>query len=65
MKKSNTQERLKLIMQEKNLRQVDLLNKCMPFCEKYNVRLGRNDISQYVSGKAEPTQIRLSILARL
>ena len=35
MKKSNTQERLKLIMQEKNLRQVDLLNKCMPFCEKY------------------------------
>ena len=63
MKKSNTQERLKLIMQEKNLRQVDLLNKCMPFCEKYNVRLGRNDISQYVSGKAEPTQIRLSILA--
>lgn len=63
MKKSNTQERLKLIMEEKNLRQVDLLNKCMPYCKKYNVRLGRNDISQYVSGKAEPTQIRLSILA--
>ena len=63
MKKSNPQERLKLIMEEKNLRQVDLLNKCMPYCKKYNVRLGRNDISQYVSGKAEPTQIRLSILA--
>ena len=58
MKISNTQERLKLIMEEKNLRQVDLLNKCMPYCKKYNVRLGRNDISQYVSGKAEPTQIR-------
>lgn len=62
MKKTNTATRLKEIMSTYNLRQVDILNKCQPFCQKYNVRLGRNDISQYVSGKVEPGQDKLSIL---
>ena len=62
MKTSNTAQRLKELMQENNYRQVDILNKCMPFCEKYGIKLGRNDLSQYVNGKVEPGQEKLSIL---
>lgn len=62
MRTSNTSERLKLLMEENNYRQVDILNKCTPYCEKFNVKLGRNDLSQYVNGKVEPGQEKLSIL---
>lgn len=62
MKKSNTSERLRKIMEERNYRQVDILKKCEPYCEKYGIKFGRNDLSQYVSGKVEPGQNKLSIL---
>ena len=64
MKKETTSERLKQIMRERNLKQVDILRKCAPICEKYNVRLGKNDLSQYVSGKVEPGSDKLGILGR-
>lgn len=60
--KVTTSERLKQIMNEKNLRQVDILNMAQPFCKQYNVKLNRNDLSQYVSGKVEPGQFKLSML---
>lgn len=63
MKKENTSVRLKEIMKERNLRQVDILEKCKPFCERFNVKLARNDLSQYVNGKVEPGQEKLTILA--
>ncbi len=62
MKQSNTSERLKQIMKEQNLKQVDILSKAKPYCEKYHIRLGRNDLSQYVSGKVEPGRDKLTIL---
>ena len=62
MKKENTSIRLKKIMSEKNLRQVDILELCKPYCEKYDIKLGKNDLSQYVSGKVEPGQKKLTIL---
>lgn len=62
MKKSNTSERLKLLMKEYNIRQVDILERAKPFCKKLNIRLGRNDLSQYVSGKVVPGQDKLTIL---
>lgn len=62
MKKGSTATRLKQIMQDKNLRQVDILEKCKPFCDKFNVKLGRNDLSQYVNGKVEPGQEKLTVL---
>ena len=49
-------------MQEKNLRQVDLLEMVKPFCEKYNVKINKSDISQYLSGKVKPGQEKLSML---
>ena len=63
MKKQSTAERLKIIMHERNLKQVDILRLCEPFCKKYDIRLGRNDLSQYVSGKVNPSQNKLSILS--
>lgn len=62
MKKSNTSERLKLIMAQRNLKQVDILEKCEPLCIKYGIKLNKNDLSQYVNGKVEPGQMKLAIL---
>ncbi len=62
MKISNTSERLKEIMNKRNLRQVDILNLTKPYCEQYNVKMNKSDISQYVSGKNEPSQDKLVVL---
>ena len=62
MKKSNTAERLRFIMNERGLKQVDILRLCEPYCEKYGVKLQKNDLSQYLSGKVEPRQDKLTIL---
>lgn len=62
MKKYTTAERLKQIMTERSLKQVEILELCKPYCEQYKVRLEKNDLSQYVSGKVEPKQDKLSIL---
>ena len=64
MKKTCTSIRLNEVMQERNLKQVDILRLAKPFCEKYRERLGRNDLSQYVSGKTEPGQRKLFILGK-
>ena len=62
MKISNTSQRLKSIMAERGLRQVDILTAAKPYCIKYNVKLEKNDLSQYVNGKVEPGQEKLTIL---
>ena len=62
MKKENTSTRLKKIMSERNLRQVDILNSTRPYCEKYGVKMNKSDISQYCSGKTEPNQDKLFVL---
>ena len=63
MKKENTSTRLKQIMQERNLRQVDVLERTIPLCRKYDVKMNKSDISQYVSGKVEPNQDKLFVLS--
>ena len=62
MKNANTATRLQTIMEDRGLRQIDILNKAIPFCRKYGVKMNRSDISQYVSGKNEPGQDKLAIL---
>ena len=62
MKSHSTSQRLKQIMAARNMRQVDILKAAEPFCSKYGVKLGKNDLSQYVSGKVEPRQDKLTIL---
>ncbi len=62
MNKLTTSDRLKQIMLERNMKQVDVLMACKPYCEKYGVKLEKNDLSQYVSGKVQPGQDKLTIL---
>lgn len=64
MKSCNTAERLKQIMGERNLRQIDIIEKCRPFCKELGVKMGRSDFSQYLSGKIQPKQTKLAILSR-
>jgi len=63
MKVSNTAERLKRVMSERGLKQVDIIAMCKPHCERYGVKMNKSDISQYVSGKSEPSQDKLVVLA--
>ncbi|HHX11582.1 MAG TPA: helix-turn-helix domain-containing protein, partial [Clostridiales bacterium] len=62
--RKTTSDRLKEIMELKGLKQVDILEKAKPISEKLGVRLGKNDLSQYVSGKVEPGQDKLTVLSR-
>lgn len=62
MEKENTSIRLKRLMTQRDLKQIDILNACIPFCEKYHVKMNKSDLSQYVSGKVEPNQDKLFIL---
>ena len=57
--KENTSDRLKKIMEERKIKQVDILNMSLPYCRKYNIKMNKSDISQYVSGKVEPSQEKL------
>lgn len=63
MRISSTAERLKYIINKFNIKQSQIIERAQPFCEKFNVKLRKNDLSQYVSGKVEPGQKKLSILA--
>lgn len=62
MKNYTTSQRLKQIMDARNMRQVDVLEAAEPYCKKYGVKLEKNALSQYVSGKVEPGQEKLTIL---
>lgn len=61
--KTTTSSRLKEIMSEQNLRQVDILEMIAPYSKKMDIRLAKNDLSQYVSGKVEPSQEKLTLLS--
>lgn len=62
MDRVSTADRLRQIMEERNLRQVDILNLVLPICARYDVKMNKSDISQYVSGKVEPSQEKLVVL---
>ena len=62
MKDKKTATRLKKLMSERGLNQIDILNKSLPYCKKYGVSMTKPDISQYVSGKIKPSQEKLVIL---
>lgn len=62
MKISNTSKRLKTIIAERGISQVDIIQAAQPYCVQYGVKLGKSDLSQYVNGKVEPKQEKLTIL---
>ena len=59
-----TADRLKQIMAERGLKQADILRLCQPYVDKFRIKVGSNDLSQYVTGKVVPGQTKLFILAK-
>ena len=62
MKSSCTADRLRMLMNERGLKQVDILKLCQPYCDRFGVKMNKSDISQYLSGKSEPSQDKLIVL---
>ena len=62
MKVATTSQRLNQIISEQHILQIDIIESAKPFSEKYGVKLNKNDLSQYVNGKTEPGQEKLTIL---
>ena len=62
MGRATTAQRLREVMDMRGLRQVDVVDMAKPFCEKYDVKLNKNDLSQYISGKVQPKQDKLTLL---
>ncbi|MGN0532992.1 MAG: hypothetical protein ACI4IK_01420 [Eubacterium sp.] len=62
-KNATTADRLQEIMRTRNLKQVDILRLCQPYCKKFGIKLQKTALSQYVSGKFVPSQFKLTILA--
>ena len=63
MRKYETADRIRQLMEEKNWKQVDIFNNSKPFQEKLGVKLGKSAISQYVNGVQAPDQRRPALLA--
>ncbi|MBO4520722.1 MAG: helix-turn-helix domain-containing protein [Alphaproteobacteria bacterium] len=63
-KTTTTAERLRYILETENIKQADILERCMPYLEQFKIKMNRSDISQYIAGKATPKQNKLYILAR-
>lgn len=56
-------ERLKEAMALRGVRQADVLRRAAPYCQDSGIRLGSNDLSQYLAGKITPKADKLAILS--
>ena len=63
MKTSTTSQRLKQLLHERGLKQVDVLQRAQGYAAQCGVKLTQADLSQYVSGKVEPGQEKLTLLS--
>lgn len=62
--KKDTSVRLRQLMNERNLKQVDILNLSMPFQRELDIKMGKSTLSQYVTGKQSPDQDRILLLSK-
>ncbi|MDK6449277.1 hypothetical protein QP168_09475 [Aerococcus urinae] len=61
---TTTGVRLKQIMSERNLRQVDILEKSKPYQEQLGIYLKKSHFSQYVNDKSSPDKRKLYLLGK-
>lgn len=54
-------ERINIYMRQTGMTQADILEKCSPFCEKFNVKLNKSTLSLYVSGARTPKLNKLKV----
>ncbi|MGW7932604.1 S24 family peptidase [Staphylococcus xylosus] len=59
-----TSERLKEVMKEKKLRQVDILEMSKKYQKELNIKMSKSHLSQYVNGKSSPDQHKLYLLSK-
>ncbi len=64
MKTENSQIRLKKIMDDRGLRQVDILEKSKPFQDKLGIKMSKTHLSNYINGKSNPDQQKLILLSQ-
>jgi len=62
-KKSSTSERLKEIMTNRNLKQVEILEMCKPIGDKYGINISKGQISEWVKGRVKPGSDKLTVLS--
>lgn len=62
--KNTTASRLQQIMNERNLKQVDVISLSKVHQKELGVKLGKSALSQYINGKSTPDQEKLVLLAR-
>lgn len=62
--KTTTGARLKQLMSERGLKQVDIINKSLPFQKKFGVKLGKSALSQYINDIQSPDQNKIYLLAK-
>lgn len=62
--KVSTATRLKQLMSERNLKQIDIVNQSAPLQRKLNIKMGKSTLSQYVNGKQSPDQDRIFLLSK-
>ena len=56
--------RLKAIMAEKNLKQIDVIRLVESAGKESGIKIGKSHMSQYISGKTVPRQDIMSVLAK-
>ena len=64
MRKFTTAQRLKQIMNEQNLRQIDILNKSISYQEKLGVKMTSSHLSNYINARVTPSAEILNLLAK-
>lgn len=62
--RTSTSARLKQIMSERNLKQVDIIKQSEPLQKKFNIKMSKSALSQYVNGVQLPDQHRIFLLSR-
>ncbi|WP_035066154.1 helix-turn-helix domain-containing protein, partial [Carnobacterium maltaromaticum] len=62
--KVSTSTRLKQIMSERNLKQVDILRMSLPLQKELGIKMGKSTLSQYVNGIQSPDQHRIYLLSK-
>ncbi|MFK4897350.1 S24 family peptidase [Lactococcus petauri] len=62
---STSQERLRQLMDEKGLKQVDILNLSKPWQNSLDIKMSKTHLSNYVNGKSTPDNFRLVLLSKV